>query len=463
LNATKSATRGHLDSNTAAPLFSRTGNPFVDSGLAALCALSKRSTPEEITKKDLKKQLKYIAKIYSQKEWRKAIHGMIFPNADLVNPSVKDGPLRYERALENYLTQAAPIDGVGDCVACGCRDGIIVNKTRVPLLGSGKLVNYFPSGMIGERFCPNCILAIQFFLLAIEKVGRPLMLHTTCWPIQLAYAERIVRHIKRSTAANKGGILNMGYRMVAGINAVYDAITEIAQNKEIRAMPTNRLVTSLRFYHFTNYGQSPDVDFYDIPSNVFEFLIEIRRHAMKHEWLKVVRRGYIKPKRKSKDDISKTTMNRVYRALTDGTSILRFFFTEEEFQVIGNWDLLSFYLRKVRRMEQKRIEVLKQVADCFLEYCKKTGSAKRITQLHYARSYRDFRSVLLKVQQELTQASGESLVSFDQYVLDIAPEGGRYWNETRDLLLFRIYEKGGSWLSSKREELEIPEPEDESS
>ncbi len=108
-------------------------------------------------------------------------------------------------------------------------------------------------------------------------------------------------------------------------------------------------------------------------------------------------------------------------------------------------------------MEQKRIDVIRNVADRFLDFCKKTGSAKRIVRLHTARSYGDFRSVLVKVQQELATDVGEALVTFDEYVLDLAPEGGQHWRETRDLLLFRIYEKGGSWLSGKKEELEVPE------
>ncbi len=159
------------------------------------------------------------------------------------------------------------------------------------------------------------------------------------------------------------------------------------------------------------------------------------------------------------DEISRTRENRVYRNLTDGRSIIRYFF-DDGFTVIGNWDLVSFYLRKVRNMEERRISTIKNVADQFLEFCKSTGSAKRILQLHYARSYRDFRSTLLKVQEAFVKKEGKPLLGFDEYVLDLAPEGGKTWQETRDLLLFRIYEKGASWLSTKKEELDIVDADD---
>ncbi|MHA1780448.1 MAG: type I-B CRISPR-associated protein Cas8b1/Cst1 [Candidatus Thorarchaeota archaeon] len=442
------------------PLFTLTGNPFVDTGLAVLCVLTGKSRPEEIIRPALGKQIEYISNVYVHKDWKRHIHGLLFPNSELANPSLKDGPARYKQLLEDLFEKAESINGTGNCSICGRRDGLPVNKTRVPLFGSKKFINFFPGGLTGERVCPNCLLAIQFFMLGIEKVGRPLMLHSPSWTIQMAYVKRIVQEIKRKSSAKEGGLADFDYTMQAGLNAAYDTIMEIVQERKVKAMPAGELVAPLRFYHFTNYGQGPDLTYYDIPSSIFEFLLEITKHNMHSAWREVVKKGY-PVRKKNPQNVEKRFENSVYRNLTENKSIVGYFFGENEFEIIGDWGLMSFYLQKVRNMDQKRINAIRDVADRFFEFCKKTGSAKRILQLHYARSYHEFRSILLKVQEQISTHEGQPLLTFDEYVLDLAPEGGRNWRETRDLLLFRIYEQGASWLSSKKEELEAVDEDDE--
>ncbi len=443
--------------NIDGALFSCTGNPFVDAGIAALSVLSKKPNPEDITIEDTKSQVDYIIKIYSHKDWKKIIHGMFFPNAELVNPSIKNGTKRYSNTLHEYLEHLEPISGHGNCVACGRRNGIRVHKTSVPLLGSAVFVNFFPSGVPGEQFCANCLLAIQFMLLSVEKVGIPLMIHTHNWTIQRAYAARNIKLVKKSASKKDSSIAKKGYSMIAGLNAVYDAIQEIIQEKEVMAMPAGTLVAPVRFYHFTNYGQSPHMDFYDVPSQVIDFLIAIRKSDMIDDWKRVVRRGYVSRKKGADDDtIRLTSPNRIYQALNEGKTIIQYFFVED-FQIIGTWKLIELYLMRLRKMDKKRVNTLKEVADRILGFCQKKGSARRIQELHQARNYHAFRSVLLKLQQEMTSTSGTPLLTLEQYVTDLAPEGSDGWMEVRDLLLFRIYETGASWLSGQPAEEEEKE------
>lgn len=445
---------GEVDSGMEyKPLFRRTGNPFADTGLAVLCQLSGKAYPEDLSIDDVKSQVEYIIAIYSHKDWGRAFY-TIFPNSELANPSIKDGPDRYSSFMRETVDKLKPAKGVGNCTICGMRDGESVNKTRIPLLGSGKFVNFFPSGVEGEWVCPNCIISVQFMPIGIEKVGTLLLIHTNAWPVQLAYAGRIVDSIKRRTAAREGGVLDTGYKMRAGLNAIYNVIGEIVQSRRIQAMSKGELVAPIRFYRFTNYGQGPDVEFYDIPSNVFRFFIDVMKEKHRADWRKVVKKGYRHRKRVSEEDAPKRIENKVYRRITEGKNILPYFFEDEGYRIIGDWELVSLYLRRVRMMKKERIDVIKKVADRFLAHCQRKSSAKRIGQLNRARNYRTFRSVLLKIQQAMAMEDGESLVDFDQYVLDLAPEGGRYWRETRDLLLFRIYEQGASWLTTATEGLE---------
>lgn len=431
------------------PLFTLTGNPFVDAGIAALSVLAKKGTPEDITIKDVRPQLDYIVDLYSHKDWKRVIHGMFFPNSELVNPSVKDGDERFKKTLQEYFEGLAPISGSGNCVACGRRDGIRANKTSVPLLGSNKLVNFFPAGIQGERFCVNCLLSVQFMLLSVEKVGIPLLIHTRNWVIQRAYAARNVDMIRLAASKKEYGIAEIGYTMTAGINAAYDAIQEIIQKKEVQAMPTGTLVAPVRFYHFTNFGQSPQMNFYDVPSQVIDFLIAVRVSGMIDDWRRVVRRGYVFRKKDAEEDkVRRTSPNRVYLALSEERPIIQYFFSEA-YEVIGSWRLIELYLMRLRKMNKKRVDTIKEIADRILDFCQKKGSARRIRELHYARTYHQFRSILLKCQEEMVNTTGRPLLTLDQYLTDLAPEQSEGWREIRDLLLFRIYENGASWLSGQ--------------
>ena len=53
----------------------------------------------------------------------------------------------------------------------------------------------------------------------------------------------------------------------------------------------------------------------------------------------------------------------------------------------------------------------------------------------------------------------ELLFTFDEYTLDLFPEGNLTWRETQDLLLFRIYENLNEWLVENNYIDEVSEEE----
>ncbi len=452
-------------------LFRTTGNPFVDSGLAAMCVLAEKGRPEGLTYDDIGAMIPQLVDLYTTDGWRRALHGQVFPNAPVCNPSTRDRKKKYREQLQRLLEEVSPPSAFPSCTICGARPGVPVDKTRVPLLGSQSLVNFFPAqpfasrSQAGERVCANCLLAIQFSPLAMEKVGDLLIPHTAHWPLQLALARRTVEQAKRQAAANEYGVATFDYTRAAALNAAYDAIVSIMQHRYVEVEFVRTGCPPVRFYLFTNYGQGPRLSFYDIPSTVIEFLAEVQLHRDRDMWRRIVCRGNppFRPKQGAnvdEDEVLKKRENRLYRALTEGRSIVRYFFGEGR-EVLGTWNLLSLYLRKVRRMEKKRIDTIRDLADRFLELCKETGSARPIVRLDTARTYGDFRSVLLKADRDAVKRSGKALLTFDEYVIDLAPEGGRDWREIRDLLLFRIYEQGAEWLRERAEEVAGPDSESE--
>lgn len=100
----------------------------------------------------------------------------------------------------------------------------------------------------------------------------------------------------------------------------------------------------------------------------------------------------------------------------------------------------------------------KRVGDKIAEIIKSLDSIKRLRQIEMAQSFSDFRGVLLRLERQDAVRAGlkEPLIRFDDYVFIFA-DGAKVWNEVRDLLLFRIYERLHDWLLERRVEEEVEE------
>ncbi len=105
-------------------------------------------------------------------------------------------------------------------------------------------------------------------------------------------------------------------------------------------------------------------------------------------------------------------------------------------------------------MEQTRLEKIKQVGDLIAECIRKSGSDKRLVRLERAKSYEACRNVLLYIIRErIKQGAPNPLFSIDDYMEHLFPESedssATKFGETRDLLLFRVYERLHNWLQEK--------------
>lgn len=113
-------------------------------------------------------------------------------------------------------------------------------------------------------------------------------------------------------------------------------------------------------------------------------------------------------------------------------------------------------------MEEARLETLKRVGDSIAETIRQSNSLRRLGQLERASNYRECRNILrFIIRDRIGQGQPEPLFSLDDYIQHLFPETeGQFteWTETRDLLLFRIYETLHDWLRER----ELPDIVEES-
>ncbi len=425
-----------------------TGNPFVDAGIYAIEAYYGKDfsllTPEELENK-----IDEIVELYMTEGWKKNIYSVFTGNSKFTNPSIKNKKESSEKYLKDLLEKFSLPDNSGSCIACGRRNALPIRKREeIPLTGSGKLINFFSGASEGERYCPVCTFAVQFLPLFLYSLGKYFLLfHSVSHKIMQIWAKNGIKNIREQNSANNyTGCMQDEYKN--GENALFHIVEETIREQEDILPEENPSITA---YIFSNYGQNPPpMRMIHLPNNVFRFLVYIQR-IDNVSWRKIVHKGYGILK---KEDDYKWRNNRVYKNLLDGVSIIRFFLSKDK-NTIGNWEIFSYYLKEVREMDEKRIDVLKKVGDKIANYIEKSDNTKRLFTLETAKSYEGIRNILLKITKDMiTNGMDVPLFTTDEFLNDLFPEGALKWKETRDILLFRIYEKLSDYLKSKKEIIE---------
>ncbi len=427
--------------------FVLTGNPFVDAGIYAIEAYYGKNY-STITPTELNKKIPSIANLYLTKGWNKNIYSIFF-NSKLVNPSSKKKGRKYQEAaysnyLKNLVKEFTFANTSGSCIACGRREALPTRKRdEIPLTGSGNLINFFSAGVTGERYCPVCTFAVQFMPLFLYTLGgKFLLLHSISSKIMKDWAKRGIINIQEQiSAGNYAGCMEDGYKR--GENALFHIIEEIVQDSEELYCNEN---PSISAYIFTNFGQTPQLNIIHLPNSVFRFFVYIKRFN-NPGWNKIVKKGYWNV---NKENENKWKKNWVYYNLLSGKSIIRYFFNKER-DIIADWEIFSYYLKEVRQMNKKRIAVLKRVGGGIANYIEQTNNTKRLFALETAKTFEGMRNVLLKIVKDMIAIGAEGpLFSTDEFIEDLFPEGALGWKETRDILLFKIYEQLHDYLRDKK-------------
>lgn len=428
------------------------GNPFVDAGVSAICEwLGQGTQPEEITTEDLEVMTNRFASIYSTPAWRKNLYS-IFPNSPPTYASLspREVAARLTSKWSDWRERIVPLEQAGDCLGCGRRVAVdnLLAKTDVPLTGSGALRNYFPLFSDGQGYCAACALAIQFIPLSLVSIsGKFLMLHSNVWRVQRKWSQICVSDIQSSAAQNEfTGCFSPGYTKPR--NGLFYMTSQLIDYEERRATEN----VAIQIFCFSNYNQGPELEIFHLPAPVFRFLRYAYQSNFRKAWQQIVRSGYQKvkwDKVESKDDY-KNKDNLVYEYLLQGRSILGFFINRRARKTRGNWQLLFLYLKEVRNMNESRLNAIKQVGDAIADSIRKSERARRLRQLETAGNYGECRNVLrFVIRDRIQQGEQEPLFSIDDYIEHLFPASAdqtTFWRETRDLLVFRIYENLHGWL-----------------
>jgi CRISPR-associated protein Cst1 len=397
-----------------------TGNPFVDAGIAALCALNQKNEPQQISKEDFENSAEYIANFYPN--WPK-LRNLFTQNCTLLNPSNrKNREAKYKMELKELLQKTTFASSTRSCAACGTREAdTSLYRDKYPLTGSGDLVNYFSFFEPGFPVCATCTLAVQFVpLYVISNEGKLFLAHSHNTKIMLDIAKDALTHFKRRAAA---GAEPTWYpsRSQFSKNAANECVIKLARDLILRSV-SQIGPTTIRLYSFVNSGQINLLDYIDLPIEVFSFIEQAHLGGLK----------------RNLDELFHNANRNLYHRLVNGDSIKPFFLRLKERKIIGGWELFELYLKEVEKLDTKRVEAIKRTGQRLYTYLKNTDF-KRLEDLERAtdKEYRDYLAVLTKIQKETP------IWEVDDYLL-LFPQDEKgiiFWRETAHVLLGYIYEQ----------------------
>lgn len=439
-----------------------TGDPFVDVGGHVIKLLWEY---ENNTEKDILKTIEFVTKIYVNK-WNGKLHPF-FLNSTITQPSFK-GNRKIEETLKfygkiinnksNYIEDICRFTGrKTKLFLCG-RDNSI-------LTGSQTFTNFHHAFEPGLYISKEILIRYFFVPLGVEYLGDKLAVISSNFEnISYQYsANNFKKNIDRISTGISENILKSDHSYPS--NALFEFSSYCI--KEIKNIEN----ASLDFYHFTNFGASPDINIYSLPASIFSFYRFCNQAKYKEYWNRFINFNYHNSKFKeyeynqqkdkfehkknrAKDPISnedfKIWKNKILEKLLNDQSILR---------DIRRWsiknkfpfEIVEFYQGVIRNMEKKTIEKIKEISEFVVNDSDESKIANFIKKLDGARKGFELRRLLLKlVRDNYHEGNEQPLITLEDYVHYLFPDGA-IWSEIRDLLIISIYQR----LHDKKLSLDI--------
>lgn len=298
------------------PLLKWTGHPLADVGVATLCAMAKKTNPEQLTLDDLDAAGKTIASAYTDSIFVAYLSCVYSMNAPYTNPTMG---VESRKAAILRLTQphrGKPDEGTEglSCIFSGAPATHLMDRAHMPMLTGAGVLNFFPMGRSELPVAAPYLLAIQALALGGRRSeGKLLIVHCDDprWTLQfasrfLAANQRIINMANAGKLPEKEGPDESLERECAGYDKqkkkpkypdvkapeslVMADLVEIAADSTKGEMA--RTPTSVTAYLMSNSGQGPSLAMEHIPGSFVQFLKELHGAEYHAKWQQLVFRSW---------------------------------------------------------------------------------------------------------------------------------------------------------------------------
>lgn len=435
-----------------------TGHALVDIGVAGLCVLCGRDSPEDMTLTDLDKASDFIATHYFSGALDPYLTVVFTNNSGYCGPNkVGDAEEYAEVFCAHRIPPKKHLLSAKDerCAFSGLPATAWVHRQHLPLFSGAEVMNFRPVGQTRVPIAGPYLVALQFLPMAARRTeGKLLAVHTDEAKLTIAFARRYFEDNKRllslalpSSRAAIHSAYNREipmwdskkkqYKMadVKGPRSlVITDLTSIAADTmptDIRPHPVVATV-----YLLSNSGQGPSFEVFSIPSGVVSFIRKAAEAPTAIGWNAVTARFY--PVQEIKDDQPNVRKRKVATettpalgrpgwsknpALEDLCGIFEAGFVDRSQaarwlrrHLLGRiegrtgevryensrarmWALAELFLQEVLSMRKARVEAVKQFADKLADWISQKHDRNLYRALAYERLW-DLRQRLLRAQRD---------------------------------------------------------------
>lgn len=203
-----------------------TGNPFVDAGMAGMCAAAGVDAPQRLDLQAVRRAVRVLYQVMLSdsafvekqpyKRFATSTMAMMFPNSPLPQNSYPTPEKKREKYRERIETLLSALEengqdvlgGDGPCFACGQPSAFLVGIDRFPLMSSGAQLNFHPMLTAGHRICAFCALAVQFLPFSVMQTkvegGRLWFVHSADASLVVTIAQEYgLSHLQALVAAGE--------------------------------------------------------------------------------------------------------------------------------------------------------------------------------------------------------------------------------------------------------------------
>lgn len=432
-----------------------TGDPFADVGGYVIKYLMDKH-PE----KDILGLIEYMAKIYVNK-WEGKINPY-FLNSAITQPAYK-GEVKIKETIKYFSSLINETGNLeeGYCRITG-RDTKLFKAGRDNSLmsGSGSFVNFHHNFQFGMMLSKEMIIRMFFIPFGSIYIGGRIAI------IQSNHTDVASFFVKKNCEANLANLATASSESVLkseyGIpsNALFQFADNILVTK-IKEATDEIKNLSLTLYHFTNFGASPEIVIYKLPSIVFWFYSYCQSPILKSDWQLFLFSHYTNSKFKgakfntttSNYDITKKEdtehigienyklwRNVILENLLNGKSLLKLF-VKWGITHKFNFTIIEIYLKHVQNMRQETLNKIKELA-LFLTNTDEDAIKKSIKALDGYKNAYELRRFFLKniVAKNYKDGTKETIITMEELVYYLFPDDVS-WRDIRDILLFAIYQE----------------------
>lgn len=439
--------------------FCFTGNPFVDAGIAGMCAASGVKNLTDLDEDAVKNAVDTLLRVMiNDSMFKKRVIGkketalatsemsIIFPNGPLSQSSYptiarkreeyrKRVQKKYEAFQQSVAGQTEDL-GFGTCFVDGSIAFTRVGNDEFPLVDSKSKRNFHPGLQAGHAVGPFTALALEFFPLSVLRTGVNSgffwFVHTAYEKIAIACAGMTLQTMNDQIARAEGTGFFGDWEIpsrdkdAALVALIRDLVTGRRQ-EAISSKEIERGSLPVTVYDFSNDNRGPEIFVHDLPHNLFLFFDELWHRGNAYDRFKreVMQNQYFGYSTKTRHSVARKMLGRetivsscVIRPNDGDPGRLR-----------GGWEAHSLYAVEVLKLSNRFIRDVEAVSG-------------RIVESEKAKDW-----ILMLQKKEtnvgalLVRLNRDDLMTFDEYTRLIPAEDRHAAFTTRDYLLAGIYER----------------------